>query len=198
MMLKTFLGLAVALTLALPMVARADDLFTDGTCEKATPVGRHLNELVQKNNTLTPELMAAATEMRDIYEACVSGYDRDTRNSAGRGGEQFSNTNGAIVGRVYSRLALARALQRLGQYDGYDKNLVEAEKAYSEALRRLDEMEQINPVGVTHPGTPERSLAMKGRDLRPTIEAARANLTASPGATSSAAPSASSSPAQKR
>ena len=198
MLLKTFLGLAVAVSLVLPMVARADDIFTDGTCEKATPVGRHLNELVQKNNTLTPELMAVATEMRDIYEGCVSGYDRDARNSAGRGGEQFSNTNGAIVGRVYSRLALARALQRLGQYDGYDKNLAEAEKAFTEALRRLDEMEQMNPVGVTHPGTPERSLAMKGRDLRPIIEAARASLTASPAATTSVVPAPLSSPAPKR
>ena len=182
-MLKSILGFAIAVTLVNPVATRAENLFTDGTCEKATPVGRHLNELVAKNNTLTPELLAAANEMRDVYEACVSGYDTDARSSSGRGGEQFNNTNGAIVGRVYSRLALARALQRLGQYDVYDNNTVEAQKVYAEALRRLDEIEQINPLGNTHPGTPERSLAMKGRDLRPAIEAARASLANSSAAT---------------
>ena len=196
-MLKTILGLAVVATFMLPVAARADNLFTDGTCEKATPVGRHLNELVAKNTTLTPELLATANEMRDVYEGCVSGYDTDGRSSSGRGGEQFSNTNGAIVGRVYSRLALARALQRLAQYDVYDNNSVEAQNAYAEALRRLDEMEQISPLGNTHPGTPERSLAMKGRDLRPAIEAARASLTAAPTAATNVVPSRSSSPAPK-
>lgn len=175
----TVLALTLAAALAHPMPASSDDLFTDGTCEKATPAGRHLNELVEKNNTLTPELKTAATQMRDIYEECVTGYDRDARSSSGRGGEQFTNTNGAIVGRLYARLALARALQRVAQYDVYDKDVVAARNSYDEALQRLDELERIEPFANSHPGTPERSLVMKGQALRPAIVAAKTALTGS-------------------
>lgn len=171
------IALVLCTTLGSPVAARAvDQSFTDTVCEKATPLGRSLNDLVSKTTTLTPELMAAALAMRDTYEDCVSGYDRDVTSNTGHGGEQYGSSNGAMVGRLYSRLALSRALQRVAQYDAYDKRFDDANAALAEANKRLDEMEVIAPLGQTHPGTPERTLVTRAQDVRASLVASAADL----------------------
>lgn len=177
MTVKNLASFALATVLAASSPVRAgESSFTDTVCEKATPIGRHLNELVEKNNVLTVELMSSANAFRDVYEDCVSGYDRDSTSSTGHGGEQYGSSNGAIIGRLFSRLALARALQRVAQYDAYDKNFDAARTALSEASKRLDEMEVIAPFAQSHPGSSERNLVTRAREFRAMLESSVKNL----------------------
>ena len=106
---------ALLAALTTPSAVRADDQFTDGTCERATPVARHLNDLIEKNNTLTPEMMTLAMQMRDIYEDCVTGYDRDAVSSSGRVSSPAVN---AAVGSTDGDLDFCARVLTLAQYRG--------------------------------------------------------------------------------
>jgi len=177
-MVKITLAAAMlAATVIVPMpTPAADQAFNDTVCEKASPVGRRLNDLVSKNDSLTPELLATALEMRDVYADCVTGYDRDSTSRAGHGGEQYGSTNAAIVGRLYARLALAQAEQRVAEYEGYDKKFDDAAAALADANKRLNEMEGIEPFAQAHSGTPERRLLARAQDVRATLATAATNL----------------------
>ena len=174
-------AIAFALSVvSVPLGARAAESpaqqFTDQVCERATSVGRRMNDIAGRDTTLTPELMAAAVDMKNVYEDCVQGYDRDQSSATGHGGEQYANTNGALIGRLYSRLALARALQRLAMYDEYAKNYGDAKANYQEAVDRLDQMTRVESYGDSHPGSSDRNLLEKGKAMRPTLVAAETAL----------------------
>lgn len=145
-----------------------------------------MNEVASRDTTLTPELMAAAVDMKNVYEECVTGYDRDQQSATGHGGEQFANTNGVVIGRLYSRLALARALQRLAMYDTYAKAYGDAKADYEKAIARLDEMTHVESYGDSKPGSSDRNLLTKASEMRSQLVAAEAAL---PGTTNASAAS---------
>ncbi len=150
--------------------------FDDQICPNVNDAGRRLNSLIDASKLLTDDLVAAAQAMVDGYRTCVRGYDDNTYNQPEAAGQQ--HTNGTIVGRIYARLALARALQRIGEYDSEGKKFADAKTAFDEAIARVDEMKTIPSVeamgGVGD--SPEHRLIVKGDDLRKQLEANEAAL----------------------
>jgi hypothetical protein len=154
----------------------AADQFDDQICPNVNDAGRRLNSLIDASKLLTDDLVAAAQAMVDGYRTCVRGYDDNTYNQPEAAGQQ--HTNGTTVGRVYARLALARALQRIGEYDADGKKFADAKSSFDEAIARIDEMKAIPSVeamgGVGD--SPEHRLIAKGDGLRKQIEASEAAL----------------------
>lgn len=175
--MKLHAPLAFALVLALGLetdVRAADQSFEDTTCPNVTQAGRHLNDLVDTSKVLTDDLVAAAAAMVGGYRECVAGYDRD----------QYNNTNGTAgqvtnltpVGRLYARLALARSLERIGEYAADAKKYGDARAAYTEAIKWIDDMDSIAAGGPSFGDTPQGRLISKGADAKKSAQTALAQL----------------------
>ena len=166
-----------ALAAAVGATATAADQFDDQTCPNVTPLGIKLNALVVSTTVLTPDLLAAANAMVDGYRACMRGYDSDVYNQPNTPGAE--HTNAIPVGRIYARLSLARSLQRVAAYAADDKRFDDARAAYTEALKRLTEMDAIAAYG-TQFGlggeTPEHRLVRLGEQLKKDLTADLAAL----------------------
>jgi hypothetical protein len=156
--------------------ASAATEFSDETCPNVDDAGRKLNAIIDSSRLLTDDLIAAAAAMVDGYRVCMRGYDDNTYNQAEAAGQQ--HTNATSVGRIYARLGLARALQRVGDYAADQKKYGDAKIAYDEALKRIDEMSTIPSldIGGGLGDTPEHRLIAKGADLRKAIETSEAAL----------------------
>jgi len=173
-LLRTALILT-ALAAAVGATATAADQFDDQTCPNVTPLGIKLNAIVDSTTVLTPELLAASNAMVDGYRACMRGYDNDVYNQRYAPGAQI--TNAIPVGRVYARLSLARSLQRVAAYAVDDKRFDDARAAYTEALKRLNEMNAIAAYGTEFAGeTAEHRLARVGEQLKKDLTADLAAL----------------------
>lgn len=180
MILRSNFGCALvlaALTFVTPLAARADDVFEDQTCPNVTPLGRHLNEIVDTSKVLTDDLVAAANAMVAGYRECMNGYDHDLYNN--RTDSQGQVTNATEIGRIYARLGLSRSLERVGIYAADAKKYPDARASYTEAVKWIDSMQAIvegSPVG----DSPEGRLLAKAADLKIAVQGDLAKLPASP------------------
>ena len=157
-------GVLVAFVLFSPAAAYAATSFNDSTCPNVTPLGQHLNDLVDTSKTLSDELVGAAQAMVDGYRTCKRGYDDNTYNNRA-GGTGTSVTDGNVVGRLYARLALARSLQRIGIYAVDGKKYADARTAFSDAMKNLDEMSTIDVGSLAFSDSTEHRLLTEGREL---------------------------------
>ena len=174
---RSIVALACAVTIALmPAIAAADTAFEDQTCPNVTPLGRHLNEIVDASKTLTDDLVAAAAAMVAGYRECMNGYDHDQYNN--RNDAQGQVTNATAIGRLYARLGLARSLERVGIYAYDGKKYADARADYVEAVKWIDSMQTLAEGASVGDSTnsPQGRLLTKGADLKKTLQADVAQL----------------------
>ncbi len=162
--------------------------FDDEACPAATPFGRHLNELNAEAKPSNDDLMSTAKQLVDAYRGCVRGYDKDAHDRS----TSDESSDYVVTHRMYSRLALARSLQRVGAYAAQLGDAKTAQLSYQAALKPLDEIDSIGgDVAGSIEGS-ERKLLTEAHDLRGTIEAAQKTLpaggTAKPGQQGSPTP----------
>ncbi|MGH7727910.1 MAG: hypothetical protein ACREM2_03845 [Vulcanimicrobiaceae bacterium] len=177
--------------------AAADNAtFNDPQCPNVNPTGQHLDAILAQSKVLTPDLMATAKAMIDGYLSCMKGYDQQQYQGGSNfgGGAGESQTNAVVVDRIYTRLQVARSLQRVGTYQADAKNDADARASYQQAISYLDQMPQIESLGEISSSSPDARLLREGLQLKTYLQAAIAGLPSAdetaPGAAStpSAAP----------
>ncbi len=190
-MLRTFTMLTVAATLVVSGrgfagAQQAAAAFSDDACPGATPVGRHLNELNAQAKPSNDELMATSKQLVQAYRDCAKGYDRDTQSRS----TSDQSSDYVVIRRMYSRLALARALDRVASYAASLHDSATARADYAEGVTALDEVEGIGAGAQGALEGSEARLLAEARDLRGELQKARRTLPAG-GATTAPRPSAS-------
>ncbi len=175
-MKRTFPGMLLAIALACgPRVAAAQPAsapFSDEACPAATPFGRHLNDLNTQGKPSNDELVATAKQLVEAYRGCVQGYDRDARD---RSTSDQSNDY-VVTHRMYARLALARALQRVGLYAAQLGDPKTAAADYQAALKPLDEIDSIGGDAASSLEGSERKLLTEAHDLRASLQSAQKGM----------------------
>ena len=116
--------------------------------------------------------MQTALQMVAVYQECAASYDRA---AAGAPGGTVSDTSGLVVRQIYTHLALARALQRVGNYYGRQQKYDDARASYDAALKSIAAMNAID-VAAAPPDSTERTLLAKAAAFEKEIEAAEATL----------------------
>lgn len=165
------LTLASIMAVGARPAAAQDTAFTDDSCPMATPAGRHLNEVGAQPTHTNDDMLAAARALADAYRACVASYDSDLHHPVA---DQSSDK--LVVGRMYSRLALARSLQRLGMFHGQLHAPAQAKSEDDAALKSLDEVEAIGAGAQLGAGS-EGKLLVESRSLRDELLSAEKALT---------------------
>jgi len=163
---------ALVSALASPGASDEAPPFADAACPNATAAGRHLNDLTNASTALTNDVMQAALELVGVYADCAAGYDR---SAAAAPGGQVSDSSGITARRIYARIALARAQERVGNYYSHERKYGEARASFEAALKSLAAATAID-VGNAAPDSAERSLLAKAAGFEKEIESAEAAL----------------------
>jgi hypothetical protein len=148
--------------------------FTDSTCPEANDSGRKLNALNVAGNVSGDDLMAAAEGLVAAYKECRMNYDQLVNRT-----DADHETNSIAVGRIYSRLQLARSYQRIGYYREQLHYPAEAKVQYDLALEPLAQIEQImegSRVGIADRESAEFKLQAQEQALHTQIVASEAKL----------------------
>ncbi len=144
-------------------VAPAPD-FDDGVCPQANPAGRNLNDLNARGSADNDAIVYAAQGLIDAYHDCASEYDRAYASKGIPDPEDH-----AFFHRVYARLELALAFQRVGLIAEQLQQPDSARAQYDGALQTLDDIERVVRTCPLRPTSTTGKLVAQARDLHVAI-----------------------------
>ena len=168
-------GTAVSVSIASAAAPPPAPAFDDDICPQANPAGRYLNSLGASRSPDNVGVVYAAQRLVDAYHDCASGYDRAYAGTGDPDPEDRTFSH-----RIYARLELALAFQRVGTLAEQLQQPDAARAQYDAALQTLDDIERVVGKCPLSGASTTGKLVARARDLQVAIAQVESELRPSP------------------